>query len=184
MNYAINGICGVMFGGKTTELIRHLDRARRANRNVLAVKPDTDTRYDARKLCTHTNLTEDALVVPATEKGLDMLYQHAHVQAIDVIGIDEAQFFPHSLIRTVLSLQANKKMVVWAGLDMDYQGRPFGPVPGLMAISTSITKLTAVCMRCGADATHTYRKSGTGNLIEVGVQEYEARCYTCWAKIT
>lgn len=168
-------ITGPMFSGKSEELIRRLKRAHIARQRVACYKPDIDLRYHRTAIASHDAQTHEACTV-ATVARLreDLLPQLDHV---DVIGIDEAQFFDHTLQQLTVDLLHQGKRVVIAGLDTTYTAEPFGPIPNLMAIADEVTKLSAVCMVCGAPAIHTQRLGSSQQLVVVGATGlYEARC--------
>lgn len=171
----IEVVCGSMFSGKTEELLRRLRRARFARQKVALFKPAIDTRYDAEAVVSH-----DATAMPSepvhTAEPILLLTGDA-----DVVGIDEAQFFGIELVDVVETLARDGKRVVLAGLDQDYLGRPFEPVPQLMAVAEHVTKLHAVCVRCGAPANHSQRIVASGSRVLVGEAEaYEPRCRQCF----
>lgn len=173
----LDGICGPMYARKTSDLIIRAERVRLAGRRALLVKPDLDGRYSSDSLATHGGVMIPARVVPATDVGVAEI---AAVEGVDWLGVDEVQFFPRSIVGVLLGLVDAGVRVVWAGLDMDSKGWPFGPVPLLMAVG-GVTKLTAVCVICGDDATHTHRHSGGSEQVEVGAAEkYSAMCRRCW----
>ena len=159
-------VCGSMFSGKTEELIRRLKRAQIANLKVVIYKPATDTRYDKEKVVSH-----DANAVPSIpiDFAKNILL---HVADADVVGIDEAQFFDHEIIAVCETLIMQGKRVIVAGLDMDYLGKPFGPMPNLLAIAEYITKLHAICMQCGAIANYSYRKTNQDNQLVIGEKDH------------
>lgn len=168
-------ICGSMFSGKTEELIRRLKRAQIARLNVEIFKPKTDTRYDETAVVSH-----DSNSIPSTpvENSVSILLLGANTQ---VVGIDEAQFFDDGLPEVCLKLANRGIRVIIAGLDMDFQGKPFGPMPALMAIAEDVTKVHAICVQCGAPASFSYRTSGIGTRILLGEKEsYEPRCRQCF----
>ena len=172
---SIEIICGSMFSGKTEELLRRLKRAEFAKQKVAVFKPLIDTRYDARKIVSHdSNAIKSKPVKLATEI-LDK------IDNAEVIAIDEAQFFDEELIR-ISNLLANQgKRVIIAGLDMDFKGKPFGIMPGLLAIAEHITKVHAICIECGTAANHSYRLTKNQQLIELGDKlEYKALCRDCF----
>jgi len=172
---SIEIICGSMFSGKTEELLRRLKRAEFAKQKVAVFKPLIDTRYDARKIVSHdSNAIKSKPVKLATEI-LDK------IDNAEVIAIDEAQFFDEELIR-ISNLLANQgKRVIIAGLDMDFKGKPFGIMPGLLAIAEHITKVHAICIECGTAANHSYRLTKNQQLIELGDKlEYKALCRNCF----
>ena len=170
-------VCGSMFSGKTEELIRRLKRAQIANLNVAIYKPATDTRFDKEKVVSH-----DANSIPSVpiENVNDILLLAVDA---DVIGIDEAQFFNDGIIPVCETLVMQGKRVIVAGLDMDYLGKPFGPMPQLLAIADFITKLHAICVQCGHLANVSYRTSTEEGTVVLGEKNnYEPRCRICAAK--
>ncbi|HMS30362.1 MAG TPA: thymidine kinase [Saprospiraceae bacterium] len=172
----IEVICGSMFSGKTEELIRRLKRARIANQKVEIFKPSKDTRYDDRKVVSHD---ENALLSKPIEHSKDILQVSEETK---VIGIDEAQFFDLELTQVCEQLALQGKRVIVAGLDMDYRGIPFGPIPHLLATAEYITKVHAICPHCGNLATHSYRLSQEGDQFLLGEKDlYEPRCRTCFS---
>ena len=172
-------VCGSMFSGKTEELIRRLRRATIARQRVALFKPAVDTRYDAHAVVSHDATAMASTVVTAPEQML-LLAGDA-----DVVGIDEAQFFGPELVAVVEHLARDGRRVVVAGLDQDFMGRPFEPVPQLMAIAEHVTKLHAVCMRCGAPANHSQRLVADGARVLVGEKEaYEPRCRACFDPVS
>ena len=171
----IEVICGSMFSGKTEELIRRLKRAKIANQKVEIFKPVTDTRYHIQRVVSH-----DANYILSTpvEKSLDIL---TNLDGIEVVGIDEAQFFDKNLVKVAQQLALNGVRVIIAGLDMDYRGLPFGPIPDLLAVAEYITKVHAICSHCGNLATHSYRLADSEADILLGEKDsYEPRCRTCY----
>ncbi|HMD20396.1 MAG TPA: thymidine kinase [Alloacidobacterium sp.] len=171
----IEVITGPMFSGKSEELIRRLKRARIARQRVVCFKPDIDLRYHRSAIASHSAQTHDACVVANVERLREALF--AQIDQIEVVGIDEAQFFDESLIALSLELIHLGKRVLIAGLDTTFAGEPFRPIPDLMAIADEVMKLSAVCMRCGAPAVHTQRLGGSQELVVVGAAGmYEARC--------
>jgi len=172
----IEVICGSMFSGKTEELIRRLKRARIANQKVEIFKPSKDTRYDDRKVVSHD---ENALLSQPIEHSKDILQVSEETK---VIGIDEAQLFDLELTQICEQLALQGKRVIVAGLDMDYRGIPFGPIPHLLATAEYITKVHAICPHCGNLATHSYRLSQEGDQFLLGEKDlYEPRCRTCFS---
>ena len=164
-----------MFSGKTEELIRRLKRARIANLKVEIFKPAVDTRYDKEKIVSHDESSISS--IPVTHSSNILLL----TEGVDVVGIDEAQFFDDQIISVCEALAAKGVRVIAAGLDMDYTGKPFGPMPNLLAIAEYITKLHAICMRCGAIANYSYRKIPNSNQLVIGEKDhYEARCRRCF----
>jgi thymidine kinase len=168
--------CVSMFSGKTEELLRRVKRARLARQPVQLFKPKVDDRYDAVKVVTHEGANADALPVATAE---ELMASVAAETA--VVGIDEVQFFDVSIVRAVEGLANRGMRVIAAGLDQDYEGHPFGPVPALMAIAEYVTKLHAVCARCGAEACRSQRLvAAEGQLFVGGSAAYEARCRACF----
>ena len=172
----IEVICGPMFSGKSEELIRRLRRASIARQRVQVFKPAIDRRYHDTRITSHSAQSLEAEALPDVA---------ALVAALDpttqVVGIDEAQFFGPSLVAAVQSMADRGVRVVIAGLDQDYLGRPFEPIPQLLAIAEQITKCLAVCARCGALASRSYRLGGGNEQVQVGAADsYEARCRACY----
>ena len=173
----IEVICGSMFSGKTEELIRRLRRARIANLRVGIFKPLTDDRYHPENIVSHDDNSILSIPVPNAKAILD------EVSTVDVVGIDEAQFFDESLPEVCDILASKGTRVIVAGLDMDYQGKPFGQMPALLSKAEYITKLHAICMQCGNIANYSYRKSGIAEQLLIGNKDlYEPRCRICYAK--
>jgi thymidine kinase len=171
----IEVITGPMFSGKSEELIRRLKRARIARQRVACYKPDIDLRYHRTSIASHSSQTHDATTVATVEDLKAALFPQ--LAEIDVIGIDEAQFFDTRLIPLSVELVHLGKRVVMAGLDTTFNAEPFGPIPALMAIADEVTKLSAVCMVCGQPAIHTQRLGQSQELVVVGAAGvYEARC--------
>lgn len=171
----IEVICGSMFSGKTEELIRRLKRVRIAEQSVEIYKPARDTRYSVNEVVSH-----DARSIPsiAIQHPSEILQVSS---SIDVIGIDEAQFFDDALVGVCEALALRGHRVIIAGLDMDFRGRPFGPMPGLLAVAEYVTKLHAICNHCGNLATHTYRLTTDAETVVLGEKDiYEARCRHCF----
>ena len=178
-------ITGPMFSGKSEELIRRLKRARIAKQRVACYKPDIDLRYHRTAIASHSQQTHDAAVVtPTSDRLREDLFgpvsgDQAKIDAIDVIGLDEVQFFDMDVIPLALELVQLGKRVILAGLDTTFANEPFGPVPNLMALADEVTKLSAVCMTCGQPAIHTQRLGQSQELVVVGAAGlYEARCRT------
>ena len=170
-------ITGPMFSGKSEELIRRLKRARIARQRVTCFKPDIDLRYHRTSIASHSDQTHEACTVANVERLREALFPI--LETTDVIGIDEVQFFDESVIPLSVELIHLGKRVVMAGLDTTFNAEPFGPVPALMAIADEVTKLSAVCMVCGAPAIHTQRLGQSQELVLVGAAGlYEARCRT------
>jgi thymidine kinase len=171
----IEVVCGSMFSGKTEELIRRLNRARIANLTVEIYKPSVDTRYHETEIVSHNS---NAVQSTPVNSSLNILLM---TKDAEVIGIDEAQFFDNEIVYVCETLAQRGIRVIIAGLDMDYLGKPFGPMPALMAISEYVTKVHAICMVCGDLATHTYRKTNDNALVMLGEKDiYEARCRNCF----
>ncbi len=164
-----------MFSGKTEELIRRLRRARIAEQSVEIFKPAKDTRYSAEEVVSHDARIIASHPVMTSAEILNVALD------VDVIGIDEAQFFDAGLTQVCEELATRGHRVIIAGLDMDYRGRPFGPMPDLLAVAEYITKLHAICQHCGNLATHTYRLTSDAETVVLGEKDiYEARCRHCF----
>jgi thymidine kinase len=173
----IEAIVGPMFSGKSEELIRRLKRARIARQRVACYKPDIDLRYHRTSIASHSSHTHEASTVTNVEHLKAALFPQ--LDDIDVIGIDEAQFFDDAIIPLTVELVHLGKRILLAGLDTTFNAEPFGPIPALMAIADEVTKLSAVCMVCGAPAIHTQRLGQSQELVLVGAAGlYEARCRT------
>lgn len=165
-------VCGCMFSGKTEELIRRVKRAEIGRQKVQIFKPQIDDRYGRDFVATHDATKVPSVPVAAASEILGLIEDTTRV-----VGIDEAQFFDESIVDVCLRLANRGLRVIVAGLDMDYRGIPFGPMPALLAVAEQVTKLTAVCMVCGAPATRTQRFSPIEEQVLVGAQDhYEARC--------
>ena len=172
-------ITGPMFSGKSEELIRRLKRAQIARLRVVSFKPDIDLRYQPDAIASHSAQTIEAVAVRDVERMRAVLFPV--LDTIDVVGIDEAQFFDDTLIGLAMELVQAGKRVVLAGLDTTFAGEPFAPIPELMAIADEVLKLSAVCMVCGAPAIHTQRLGTSQQLVVVGATGvYEARCRACF----
>jgi thymidine kinase len=172
-------ITGPMFSGKSEELIRRLKRARIARQRVACFKPDIDLRYHRTAIASHSSQTHEAATIASVERLREALAPQ--LSEIEVIGIDEAQFLDESIIPLTVELVHLGKRVIIAGLDTTFTAEPFGPIPALMAISDEVTKLSAVCMVCGAPAIHTQRLGQSQELVVVGAAGlYEARCRACF----
>ncbi len=168
-------ITGPMFSGKSEELIRRLKRARIARQRVACFKPDIDLRYHRTAIASHSSLTHDASAVTTVEDLRAALFPQ--LDQVEVIGVDEVQFFSDAIVTLSVELVHLGKRIVMAGLDTTFTAEPFGPVPDLMAIADEVTKLSAVCMVCGAPAIHTQRLGQSQELVVVGAAGlYEARC--------
>jgi len=170
-------VTGPMFSGKSEELIRRLKRARIARQRVACFKPDIDLRYHRTAIASHSSQTHEATTVATVEDLRSALYPQ--LAEVEVVGIDEVQFFDPAIIPFALELVALGKRVLMAGLDTTFSNEPFGPVPALMALADKVTKLSAVCMVCGQSAIHTQRLGQSQELVVVGAAGlYEARCRT------
>ena len=170
-------VCGSMFSGKTEELIRRVKRARIAKQSVRIFKPKMETRYDKVKVVSHDDNYLDSFPVDSASEILDW------IDGIDVVGIDEAQFFDDGLPEVCNTLANAGKRVVIAGLDMDYLAKPFGVMPNLMAMAEYVTKVHAICMQCGSAAQYSYRFSKKGGRVQLGEKDqYEPRCRACFIK--
>jgi thymidine kinase len=171
----IEVVCGSMFSGKTEELIRRLNRAKIANQKIEIFKPSVDIRYDETAVVSHN---QNSIHSTPVISSLNILLMSGDA---NVIGIDEAQFFDNELVFVCEKLAEQGVRVIVAGLDMDYLGKQFGPMPALMAIAEYVTKVHAICMVCNDIATHTYRKTDDNNLVMLGeLDTYEARCRFCF----
>lgn len=172
----IEVICGPMFSGKSEELIRRLRRAMIARKRVQVFKPQIDDRYSADEIVSHNDQRLGSTVVSSGEEILSKLDWRTQV-----VGVDEANFMGPVLIDIANQLADSGKRVIIAGLDTDYMGRPFAPIPDLLAMAESITKTLAICMRCGNPAKQTQRLVESADLIVVGATGmYEARCRACF----
>jgi thymidine kinase len=171
-------ITGPMFSGKSEELIRRLKRARIARQRVGCFKPDIDLRYHRTAIASHSEQTHEAAVVtPNASRLREELFDTGLVDAVEVIGVDEVQFFDEGILSLTMELVGLGKRVILAGLDTTFANEPFGPVPALMALADRVTKLNAVCMTCGQPAIHTQRLGDSQELVVVGAAGlYEARC--------
>ena len=173
----IEVICGAMFSGKTEELIRRLKRARIANLKTEIFKPAMDNRYHELNVVSHD--ANFIISQPVTNAKTIFLM----AQDINVVGIDEAQFFDDEICDVCEKLALNGTRVIVAGLDMDYTGKPFGCMPQLLAIADYITKLHAICVHCGNIANYSYRKTKQSGQVVIGeLDVYEPRCRVCFEK--
>ena len=172
---SIEVICGSMFSGKTEELIRRLKRAKIANLRVEIFKPKIDVRYDVHNIVSHD---ENAILSTPIDNSQTILLLHNEA---DVIGIDEAQFFDDQLPDVCDQLALKGKRVIVAGLDMDYTGKPFGQIPFLLSKADYITKLHAICVKCGNIANYSFRKKADTSQVLLGEKDlYEPRCRKCY----
>ena len=163
-----------MFSGKTEELIRRLRRAQIAKQRVAIFKPRIDTRYSAEHIVSHS---DQSLVSTVVDDAADILKLAADAQ---VVGVDEGQFFKQNLVEVCEALANKGKRVIVAGLDQDYRGKPFDPMPQLLAIAEYITKTLAICVVCGNPADRTQRTTSSSERVVVGAKDmYEARCRRC-----
>lgn len=171
----IEAICGGMFSGKTEELIRRIRRAQIAKQQVAIFKPDIDSRYSADHLVSHSELKIPSIAVKEASEILE------NAVDADVLGIDEVQFFDRGIVNVIEQLANDGKRVIVAGLDQDYMGVPFEPMPQIMAIAEYVDKMLAVCMVCGNPANKTQRLTAQTEKVVVGASEaYEARCRQCY----
>ena len=171
----IEVICGSMFSGKTEELIRRLKRAQFANQKIAIFKPTIDNRYSDVDVVSHDlhSITSTPVDSPVKMLGVP--------DDVQVVGIDEAQFFDDSIVEVVQTLANRGVRVIIAGLDTDFLGKPFGPMPALMAIAEDVQKVHAICVRCGSLANHSHRLSASTNLVELGEKDvYEPLCRQCY----
>ena len=172
---SIEVICGSMFSGKTEELIRRLKRAKIANQKVEIFKPAIDVRYDEEKIVSHDASAIQSTPVDNSQKILRLAGN------AEVIGIDEAQFFDNEVANVCDELAFRGIRVIVAGLDMDYLGKPFGQMPFIMAKADYVTKLHAICMKCGSIANYSYRKIPNEDQVMLGATDvYEPRCRKCY----
>ncbi len=171
----IEVICGSMFSGKTEELIRRLRRAVIARLRVEIFKPKIDNRYSKNEIVSHDFKKIRSHVIEEPKEIVQLALES------QVVGIDEAQFFDDSLVKICQTLANMGKRVIVAGLDQDFRGRPFGPLPNLLAVAEYIDKMHAICVLCGNPANHTYRKTKDQDKVVVGAADiYEARCRNCF----
>ncbi|MGN1220560.1 MAG: thymidine kinase [Candidatus Cryptobacteroides sp.] len=172
---SVEVICGSMFSGKTEELIRRLKRAQFAKQRVEIYKPCIDVRYSDEEVVSH-----DSHSIPSTpiDSPASMLLLSSDVE---VVGIDEAQFFDDTIVEVVQTLADRGVRVIIAGLDTDFMGKPFGPMPALMAVAEDIQKVHAICVRCGSPANHSHRLSSSDKLVVLGEKDiYEPLCRHCF----
>lgn len=175
----IEVICGGMFSGKTEELIRRIKRARIARQEVVIFKPAIDTRYSDEEVVSHDARTLDSQPLDSVDQIL------ARSAQADVVGIDEAQFFEEELVAVCRTLANEGKRVIVAGLDMDFKGQPFGPMPALCAVAEDVTKVHAVCVRCGRLAQFSHRLVAGDKQVMLGEQQtYEPLCRCCYNEAT
>ena len=172
---SIEVICGSMFSGKTEELIRRMKRAQFAKQTVEIFKPCIDVRYSEDKVVSHDSHSIHSTPIESPSQMLELSND------VEVVGIDEAQFFDNSLIEVVQKLANRGIRVIVAGLDTDFLGKPFGPMPALMAVAEDIQKVHAICVKCGSPANHSHRLSKSEELVLLGEKdEYEPLCRHCY----
>jgi len=172
----IEVIAGSMFSGKSEELIRRLNRARIARQRVQVFKPGIDERYSVEEIASHSGQKHMSIPVSSTAEMLNHVLDDT-----EVIGIDEAQFFDMAIIDAANSLAESGKRVIIAGLDQDFMGKPFEPMPQLLSIAEFITKTHAICVKCGSTANYSQRTVESEERVEVGAADkYEARCRQCF----
>jgi thymidine kinase len=172
----IEAISGGMFSGKSEELVRRLRRASIARQSVQVFKPVADTRHEPQRL-----ITRDKRELEAVSVACSCDIRQKLLPGVQVVGIDEAQFFDDGLVKLVCELADSGVRVIVAGLDLDYLRRPFGPMPLILALAEYVDKVHAVCMRCGAPAHYSQRMVGGGEQLQVGdTESYEARCRLCY----
>jgi len=172
----IEAITGSMFSGKSEELIRRVRRAQIARQKVELFKPRVDDRYGADQIVSHSDMKMPSQVVASAREILERVGE-----STEVVGIDEAQFFDPELPQVVNALADRGVRVIVAGLDQDYQGRPFDPVPQILAVAEYVDKTLAICMKCGAPANRSQRLvSATDRVVVGGADQYEARCRSCF----
>lgn len=177
---SIEVICGSMFSGKTEELIRRLRRAQFANQKICIYKPCIDIRYSEDKVVSHDLHSIESTPIQSPSQMLECLEN-----GVQVVGIDEAQFFDLTLVDVATKLADKGIRVVIAGLDMDYLGKPFGPMPALMAIAEDVQKVHAICVKCGSPAQHSHRLSKNDDLVVLGEKDvYEPLCRHCFNEAT
>ena len=171
----IEVITGGMFSGKSEELIRRLRRAEIARQRTQIFKPAMDNRFDPARIISRDNRGIDAIVVPNASE-----LRAAIEFGVKVVGIDEVQFFDDSIVKIAMEMADAGIRVIAAGLDQDYLRRPFGPMPGLLSVAEYVSKMHAVCVRCGGPAHYSQRIAGGNSQIEVGDVSYEPRCRVCF----
>jgi thymidine kinase len=172
----IEVICGSMFSGKSEELIRRLRRSMIARQRVQIFKPSIDQRFSEAEIVSHSEMRLPSIAVSSSAELLEKLDHRT-----EVVGVDEAQFFDAGIVAACERMADQGKRVIVAGLDKDYRGAPFEPIPSLMAIAEDVTKTLAICMRCGSPANNTQRLVESEERVVVGAQGlYEARCRRCF----
>lgn len=176
---SIEVICGSMFSGKTEELIRRINRVKIARRNIRIFKPTIDYRYSAQDIVSHDHSSTEAIPVMTS-----LVLQNSVTDDVEVVAIDEAQFFDNELVQVVENLARAGKRVIIAGLDMDYLGQPFGPMPDLMAIADDVYKTRAICVKCGRLANFSYRITDNSERVLIGEkQDYMPLCRCCYEEL-
>ena len=174
---SIEVICGSMFSGKTEELIRRLKRAQFAKQKIATFKPTVDKRYSELDVVSHDSHSISCTPIKSPSRMLQI------DPDVEVVGIDEAQFFDDSIVEVVTQLASKGIRVIIAGLDTDYMGKPFGPMPALLAIAEDVQKVHAICVRCGSLANHSHRLSDSRKLVVLGEKDtYEPLCRDCYNK--
>lgn len=172
---SIEVICGSMFSGKTEELIRRMKRAQFAKQKIKIFKPCIDVRYSEDEVVSHDAHSILSTPIDSPSKMLEV------ADSVEVIGIDEAQFFDESIVEVVQTLANKGIRVIIAGLDTDFLGKPFGPMPALMAVAEDIQKVHAICVKCGSPANHSHRLSKSNELVVLGETDiYEPLCRHCY----
>ena len=172
---SIEVICGSMFSGKTEELIRRMKRAQFAKQKVAIYKPCIDVRYSEENVVSHDAHSISSTPISSPAQMLELSAD------VEVVGIDEAQFFDDSIVEVVQTLANRGIRVIIAGLDTDFLGKPFGPMPALMAVAEDIQKVHAICVRCGSPANHSHRLSKNDQLVVLGEKDvYEPLCRHCF----
>tara|TARA_B100000131_G_scaffold313816_1_gene349728 strand:- start:2579 stop:3166 length:588 start_codon:yes stop_codon:yes gene_type:complete len=174
----IEVICGSMFSGKTEELLRRIKRAEFAKLNTKIFKPSVDIRYCAKDIVSHNKRSIKSIIINNPQE----IFEHV-TDDTDLVAIDEAQFFDESLVYICNELANKGLRVIIAGLDMDFQGNPFGSIPQLLAIAEHVTKVNAICIDCGENASFSFRKSEETDQIKIGEkEEYAPLCRSCFLK--
>ena len=170
-------ITGCMFSGKTEELIKRINKSASNGFKTLLFKPEIDKRYHPEFIVSHNGTAIESKVISHSKEILN------HITNIEIVGIDEAQFFDNEIVDVCRHLASKNLRVILTGLNNDFNNNPFGPMPGLMAISNAITLLHASCAKCGNQAFYTFKKSNSETLIEIGKNDmYEPRCKSCYKK--
>ena len=176
---SIEVICGSMFSGKTEELIRRINRVKIARRKIMIFKPTIDNRYSATDIVSHSRNSSEAIAVQTAHDILGLIED-----GTEVVAIDEAQFFDQTVVEVARELVERGMRIIVAGLDMDFMGQPFGPMPQLMAIADDVYKCRAICMKCGHLANFSYRLTDNPERVLIGEkQEYMPLCRCCYAEM-